>query len=491
MIKIKSFLKSYLPYIVYYGLALYFMLGLAILQPYAWPPDEDARYRIVAFIRNTGFLPLGEEPEVIILGYGGSYAYMPILPYIVMGYLQRFLSLFISKKTILLVIARCVNVFSGLIMAVFVRKTSKKLFSQENFAWLFCFLVMFLPQLLFLHTYVNTDSFALTSGSIIIYGALRGREDNWSVKSCLILSAGIIICALSYYNAYGFIVLAVLLYVTSYIDKTTVLKKDFFKKAAFISVVVLAGCGWWFIRNAIIHNGDFLGLYSQAEYATRSSLPEFNPALRETVHSTGVSLREMVFGGEYITLVTNSFIACFEAMNVYTYPVAYGWYIRIFKLGLLGLIIPVTLNGEFLFINPKAGSKGSLKGKKAVLQKAGFHLSMITGIIIPIALSLIYSYYYDYQPQGRYVMPMLMPFMYYIALGLSKVGLLGNIILKKLIPESPKWLEPGWLLSLVIILFFTAMVFATFTGVLLPRYMPGNNLFNINTSIFGDFIALP
>ena len=42
-------------------------------------------------------------------------------------------------------------------------------------------------------------------------------------------------------------------------------------------------------------------------------------------------------------------------------------------------------------------------------------------IIIPIILTLYYSYYNDYQPQGRYIMPMLIPFMYFIILGIEKL----------------------------------------------------------------------
>ena len=46
---------------------------------------------------------------------------------------------------------------------------------------------------------------------------------------------------------------------------------------------------------------------------------------------------------------------------------------------------------------------------------AGFGIA----VLIPNLLNFWYSYATDYQPQGRYSMPMLIPFMYYMVLGLS------------------------------------------------------------------------
>ena len=39
---------------------------------------------------------------------------------------------------------------------------------------------------------------------------------------------------------------------------------------------------------------------------------------------------------------------------------------------------------------------------------------------MPFLLSLYYSYAIDYQPQGRYILPMLIPFSYYCIRGLYK-----------------------------------------------------------------------
>ena len=73
-----------------------------------------------------------------------------------------------------------------------------------------------LPQLLFIGSYINNDSLALFSISIIIYSWLKGLESSWNVKSCITLSVGLALCALSYYNAYGYILTSVILFIASY-----------------------------------------------------------------------------------------------------------------------------------------------------------------------------------------------------------------------------------------------------------------------------------
>lgn len=55
-----------------------------------------------------------------------------------------------------------------------------------------------------MHTYVNPDSICMLSTALMIYGLLCGYEDAFSIKSCVLLTTGMVLCILSYYNAYGF-----------------------------------------------------------------------------------------------------------------------------------------------------------------------------------------------------------------------------------------------------------------------------------------------
>ena len=86
--------------------------------------------------------------------------------------------------------------------------------------WIFCFEVMYLPESMFVHTYVNTDSMNLLSVAIIIYAWVRAYQDGFDAKASMILSLGIVLCALSYYNAYGYILSSILLFLGFYLKSS-------------------------------------------------------------------------------------------------------------------------------------------------------------------------------------------------------------------------------------------------------------------------------
>lgn len=112
----------------------------------------------------------------------------------------------------LLLAARMVNVCFGVLMAYFVRQTAKEAWRNPYIQWTFTLLVVFLPQNIFIHSYVNTDSMAMLSVSMIFYALLRAKRTDFDRKGCLLLSMGIVLCAMSYYNAYGIILAAILLF---------------------------------------------------------------------------------------------------------------------------------------------------------------------------------------------------------------------------------------------------------------------------------------
>ena len=70
------------------------MMTFALVQPFGDGPDEINRFKLVEFIYEHGKLPVGDDPEVLIDGYGGSYAFQPMLTYIIDGYLLRALRVF-------------------------------------------------------------------------------------------------------------------------------------------------------------------------------------------------------------------------------------------------------------------------------------------------------------------------------------------------------------------------------------------------------------
>ena len=476
-----NFKISNVVYIIYFGLYLLIGISMLIKQPFGSPPDEYNRYLIPQYIAENGSLPNGFEEEIRIYGYGFSYGFQPILPYILQGLCMRFTGLFTDSGTALLYSARAVDLVLGLIMAWIVLLLSRQWFSDRRFGWLFAFLTTFLPQSIFVHTYVNTDSCCMLSIAVMLLGLTLGFKDSFSLRSCVIISAGIILCALSYYNAYGYILSCIFLFTAFFVgyDHNMAAKKphitfdtkNFLKKGCFISALVLIGISWWFIRSAILYDGDFLGLRTRNEYAALYAVPELHPDTRVTWQSQGYSLADMLIRSDFCNLTLLSFISMFGAMAIPTSIWVYRFYKALFAVGLLCCIfIPLSKTAIDPTVLPKRRNL-----------RIFYHANMVFCMAMPLILSIVYSYSTDYQPQGRYVLPALVPFCFYLVYGLQKACWLAYALIRRYHvhkkPERPQMPLPTVPFSAfctvfcaLFCLFIVGMLLWTIYGYAFPYY---------------------
>ena len=416
--------------------------SMALYQPladsppnYGNPPDEHARYLVPLYICENGVIPTGFEEEIRIPGYGFSYGIYNVFPYIVQGYIMRFVSLFTDSALILLYAARFVNVISGTLMAAVVYLISRKLFNDRRFAWLFCAVVMFLPESLFMHTYVNTDSMCLLATAMMVYALVSACKEGFSRRNSLWLSGGIILCALSYYNAYGYILSSILLFLAYFIrrkeGRLIIDWKPMLKKGMFISVIVLLGIGWWFIRSYILYDGDFLGLETRENMSIQYAIDAVNPLYMNTYQKQGYTIWQMIKETHFIEGAFHTFVAAFGSVSIFGSIWMYRFYKVFFTVGLVGCVI----------LRKWKVDKGRINGKAVF-----FHMNMIFCILMPLILLIQYAYTMDYQNQGRYLLPAVIPFMYYVVRGLEKWASLKKI---------PKWVgNAGVVLSIVFIVAF-------------------------------------
>ncbi|NLL78293.1 MAG: hypothetical protein GX234_00465 [Clostridiales bacterium] len=491
--KVKNFLQNgeNKKALFFYATLISAMLFFVLLQPLGEPPDEANHYLIVQYICLHGTIPHGADPEILIFGYGGSYAYQPILTYIIQGYLLRFLFGFCKDGYLLLLAARLVNVVFGIIMAVYVRKTAKLLFRSASWQWLFSILIMFLPQSLFLHTYVNTDSMAMMSTAIMVYAWLNGYRTHWNRTSCLTLAAGISFCALSYYNAYGFILCSILFFIYTWFEKDSVSGKrqlnwkGMLRYGLFISAVVLLCISWWFIRNAVLYNGDFLGLAARAKCTLETATEQYHPLTKKTYYNTGYSLFYMIFRTDFLELLTNSTIATFGPMSIVTFKHIYTVIKWLTVLSLAAVIcIPKRLIQDVCPKCHKADSASALcpapPEEWDTADRRALYVCMLSCIVITVSLCVGYSYLSDYQPQGRYILPMLVPFAYFMTLGMSRIA--GLLQAKLKIRAALLSRLPSFLTTLVALFYFYAL-WITLIRVVFPVYYPTSILYYIRNLI--------
>ena len=402
-------MKKYRKLIVYLLGFLILTVTLATTQPLKGknaPPDEVSRYLVPQYICEHGTLPTGLEEEIRIPGYGFSYALYNAFPYIVMGLAMRLTSLVTADPAALLLAARLVNVLAGLAMAFVVYKLAQRLFAEEQSRWLFCLAISYQPMNLFVHSYVNTDSFCMLSTALIVYGLVRLYQGQADGKTCLWLASGVILCALSYYSAYGYILAAVILFIGYYAKKNNGKydRKGFLKYASLTAALVLLGIGWWFIRQGIVLKGDFLGLHTRDELTVVYGSARFQAS--NTYAGRGVSffgmLREML-ALRLPQKLAGTLIAAYGTLNIRPQIWFYVLYALVWGAGALGCVMKLT--------EQRNRSFGWL-----------FHGCMILCAVLPLSLYLRYCYTTDYQEQGRYLLPALVPAMMYITKGLERLG---------------------------------------------------------------------
>ena len=363
-----------------FGVFLFYFLW-SCTQRYNFSADESMRYQIAQFIYEHGSLPRGDDPLIRNEDWGTSYAFNPILSYMASAVLMKGMSLFTTNEWMLLLSARFVNVLLGALMAWVVLKAAKLLFPRR-YAWMFTALVVFLPGNVILYSYVNCDALAMCSTAIIFYSwvkAYKEPKERW---------------------------------------------KEMIQKGLFILVIVCVIALWWFIRNAILYHGDFLGRETSSACAELYARAKYKPSNSKTFQKKGDSMLCMIFyrpvylEHDWLVTVLYSFVGAFGYNRIYLSKMIIVPYLCCLGVGLI--LMRNCCQRDFFFWNAD-GTQTAIAGKtKRKWSKTGwFTWANVFALLIPNYLNAYYSYSSDFQPQGRYSMPMLIPLMYFVTKGVQ------------------------------------------------------------------------
>lgn len=383
------------------------------IQPLNSSPDEEMRYLIPEFIYQYGVLPHGADKAIMNGIWGSSYGFNPITSYIISAVFMKFTALFTTGDMALLISARLVSLLFGAANVWIVMKISERVFWEKwEYRWMFIVFATMIPEAIFICSYVNIDAMALFAATLTIYIWILGMESGWRYRHCIALGFSLSLCLLSYYNTYGFLVISFFLFVGCHFMDV---EKKGWKKAVqkmikgglLVLLVVFLCSGWWFIRNYILYNGDILGMKTINMVAEEYALPEFKPSNRVTPMSQGMSFFAMLFQKRWITSTMGSFIARFGFSDIYIA----GWmYLAVGLMFLYGLV-GVTVHVGSFFVKNEDGKKKTL-----------FHWMLLLSVLLTVGISAYYSYTSDYQPQGRYCLPMLSALAYFVTAGTQKLN---------------------------------------------------------------------
>ena len=148
--------------ILFFLFLLVLYLMWARVQPNGAGPDEPMRYQIAYYIYQHGSLPVGDDPAVRNIVWGISYAFSPILDYMIAAVFMKLVSFITTAPFALLMAARFVNILLGLGTVWLALDMGKRLFDRRK-AWIFAAFVGLLPGSLFVFTYIVLSCAATTA----------------------------------------------------------------------------------------------------------------------------------------------------------------------------------------------------------------------------------------------------------------------------------------------------------------------------------------
>lgn len=384
--------------------ALY--VSWAFHLPMNMAPDEYMRSDIPMWIYDHGRLPVGNETELLDPLWGYSYAFNPYLPSLVSVLMMKFAGLFTADPTVIFLSMRAASVIAGMGTVYFSLRTGERFFASKGTKYLFTAMICLLPQFVFVCSYLNNDAFSVFTGSMILYFWICGLSDGWSIKTCIGLGTGIGLLALTYYNAYAYILCSIFVFGLSVCVKREpsglILYPDFktlIGRGAVVALTAILLAGWYFIRNAVIYDGDFLGMKTMHACGEVYAAAGYQLSQRNTLKNQGLSFFTLLRDSDWFRYTFRSFFGFFGYMSVEVSRKLIGVYELLLAAG-------GAAGGCFLCRRKEKYPYGRLLTAALLLVMA-----------IPLALSLWSSYSRDYQAQGRYLLSALPAVAFFASCG--------------------------------------------------------------------------
>ena len=425
----------------------------ALLLPMNQCPDEFMRSRLIVWMVEKGTLPTGDELETMALNpppglnYGFSFALRPYLSAMIGAAFVKAAMLFSDSDRVLLMAARLGSVLSVTGCCWFCLRLGHRLFDRRSSAILFAALVCFLPQVMFLGMYHNNDALSLFAVCMMLYYLVEGYDMGWPVKSCVGLALAFSVGLLSYYSIYGWILMCTVFCIVSVVTDREITDKGglIVKRAGLIAGICLLLAGWFFIRSAILHDGDFLGV--AYEEVSRSRVEKMGYILFpfRDFRAEGLSVTGFLRSNQFhwLRVTAGSFVGTFGNMTLFLPMFLYGIYFTIFAFGLLRFLT--------VLLRRRVGRRDGL-----------LMLVMLVSGGINFALHFWSSYTCDYQPQGRYVITLILPLAYMLTYGVDKT----TVAVQNPRPGKATELNPATVLTVLWLALFALAALGTMVKML-------------------------
>ncbi len=369
-------------------------------------PDELAHYSFnVEFIMKKKRLPVSgvddldaykncrDEPfSSVPCLY--SYSIYPAPSYIVSAVSAKVFSA--SGRITPFIAARIPTLLYGLVFVLSVYGASYVLTRRRLVAGLLTFSVAFIPQVIFTNSYTNLDAHSLAISGLLAFSFALFALKPQDIKRQIFLTISLFgLLPLAKYNYFilGVAALSVIVYILRRYKFT---RKELLRMALFAVGSFILFSAFWYIRNLLLY-GDALGqnfvLEKMSEFHQLGQTHPFN--LDSFVRITHMN---------YFDILFRSFFVAYGSMF---YFLEEHVYIIIKAL----LIMATSAFFYLIYVN-----KNKSDSKKILIASSLFS-AVFMGCLL---LGIYNTFQYDFQPQGRYMYPILAPLVLLVAYAIRK-----------------------------------------------------------------------
>lgn len=365
-------------------------------------PDERMRSLIPQCIVSGHILPSGYDGCAIYdIGYW-SYAFYPqLLGAYVSASFMKVAQILGLGVALTYSFGRLASVLFGLVTLFFVSQTVSLALDKSKYKGVAAcgsvVILGFWPQFAFLCSYMNNEIVALSGVAILMYSMVYGGKRGWDLKSVLCLSAGIVACGLGYLNSYGFVLISVLFFIITVLSQYRENRKESWK-LIFIAGGISAILVLPFFSLNLYRYHDLLGMnvFHERQLQWMQDTGSASPQ-----HPWTEGLVSLLLRSNFVMDTFQSFVGNFGYMAI---PIPFIFCLFFFGslLTSFGMAVPAICEAM----------------KKTYWRLFG--MGVLIACAITIFLFLYYAVCVDYQPQGRYVIYLLIPMVIVSSIGVEK-----------------------------------------------------------------------
>jgi len=369
----------------------------AWVLPFNMAPDECLHLETAKFFQTEKRLPVAGSEEITFIErdscMGATYISTPFLNYIVA-------SVFINNKGLVNIerdylAARFSSIFFGAIFVIFLYLFLSKFFAKNRLVAISSFIsILLIPQVTYIFSYLNHEAYSLAASSFLLFVSLNfynlSQEGIKKTRNFLFLGLAISLQLFTKSNFY----LLLLIPLVILILKLWQTKKLYLKNLFILGGIIIILSGWFFVRNYFLYK-DVMGIKI---YQTTVR----NNFGTRTYAQAGWNYYDVLFKSKWIEETVSSFYGRFGYMTVEIDPVM-QWIFRSFIfLGIVGVIKKLS----------------KIKNLKSSIKNNIWYFLFALLIPANIAISLYNTLYFDFQNQGRYLFPILIPLMVLVSRGI-------------------------------------------------------------------------